>query len=177
MTIHTDHPFAMPSGDRDPLRRLRARLGGAVTLWTAGVGDGAREKAGLTVTSLMVGGGEPGVVVALLDDQSDLYEMLVRSGTAVVSWLRPADRDLAEAFAGLAPAPGGLFRLGEWEATTWGPRLTTSPTWAGVRLHGEPVEAGWSMLVTATVEHVQVADTGGADDALLTHLRGEYGEG
>ena len=49
------HPFADP--EPDPVRRLRGRLGGAVTLWTAG--DGAT-RAGLTVTSLMVAGGEPG---------------------------------------------------------------------------------------------------------------------
>ena len=38
VTIHTEHPFLDPDGD--PVRRLRGRLGGAVTLWTSG--DGAR---------------------------------------------------------------------------------------------------------------------------------------
>ena len=50
MTIHTTHPFADP--DPDPVRRLRGRLGGAVTLWTS---SGAAGDAGLTITSLMVG--------------------------------------------------------------------------------------------------------------------------
>ena len=36
MTIHTTHPFLEPEGDRDPVRRLRGRLGGTVSLWTAG---------------------------------------------------------------------------------------------------------------------------------------------
>ena len=40
MTIHDGHPFATPESERDPVRRLRGRLGGAVSLWTAGVGTG-----------------------------------------------------------------------------------------------------------------------------------------
>ena len=41
MTIHAEHPFLEPEGSRDPARRFRGRLGGAVTLWTVGgVGDG-----------------------------------------------------------------------------------------------------------------------------------------
>ena len=43
VTIHTTHPFADP--DARPARRLRGRLGGAVTLWTAGAGA---DRAGLT---------------------------------------------------------------------------------------------------------------------------------
>ena len=39
MTIHTEHPFLDP--EPDPVRRLRGRLGGAVTLWTAGDADAA----------------------------------------------------------------------------------------------------------------------------------------
>ena len=33
MTIHSGHPFPTPD---DPVRRLRGRLGGTVSLWTAG---------------------------------------------------------------------------------------------------------------------------------------------
>ena len=32
VTIHSEHPFADPEPERDPVRRLRGRLGGAVTL-------------------------------------------------------------------------------------------------------------------------------------------------
>ena len=64
MTIHSSHPFLDPEGDRDPVRRLRGRLGGTVSLWTAG---GPDERAGLTVSSWLVAGGEPGRVLALLD--------------------------------------------------------------------------------------------------------------
>jgi len=51
--IHTDHPFRDPVPD--PVRRLRGRLTGAVTLWVSQ--DGPRP-VGLTVSSLMVAAGE-----------------------------------------------------------------------------------------------------------------------
>ena len=57
VTIHSEHPFLEPESDRDPVRRLRGRLGGAVTLWTVGrrgrpgradrvLADGRRRRAG-----------------------------------------------------------------------------------------------------------------------------------
>ena len=75
VTIHTDHPFA--DAEPDPVRRFRGRLGGAVTLWTAGSGD---DRAGLTVTSLMVANGEEPRLLALLDPDSDLLAELRRLG-------------------------------------------------------------------------------------------------
>ena len=44
MTIHSGHPFADP--EPDPVRRLRGRLGGAVTLWTTGDGRDPRRADG-----------------------------------------------------------------------------------------------------------------------------------
>ena len=164
MTIHTDHPFA--DANPDPARRFRGRVGGAVTLWTAG-DDAAR--AGLTVTSLMVALGPEAEVLALLDPDSDLLEVVREAGTAVVQLLSWPDRQLAEAFAGTAPAPGGPFRQAAFVATEWGPRLATSQTWAGVRLSGER-EVGWSVEVAATIEHVEI----GEDDEPLLHRRGRF---
>jgi len=164
VTIHADHPFLDP--DPDPARRLRGRLGGAVTLWTSGEAD---TRAGLTVSSLMVAAGEPASVLALLDPDADLTDRLHETGTAVVHLLQWRDRPLADAFAGVTPAPGGAFRLGGWEQTEWGPRLTTAGSWAGVRL-GEVREVGWSSLVTCTIDSVSLGD----DDAPLVHRRGRY---
>lgn len=168
MTIHSEHPFLPPDDGRDPVRRLRARIGATVSLWTAGQGI---ERAGLTVSSYLVAGGDPGRVVALLHPDSDLLERLEETGVAVVSILEWRHRDLADAFAGLMPAPGGPFRLAEWVETTWGPRLASADTWAGVRL--DPVsrhDVGWSVLVEATIEHVEVGEAAHP----LVHRRGRY---
>lgn len=162
MTIHSTNPFAQAP---DQARRLRGRLGGAVTLWTAGASD---DRAGLTVSSVMVGLGEPARVLALLDPDADLTERLVAEETAVVHLLSAGDEDVAEAFAGTAPAPGGPFRLREWEQTSHGPALADRSQIL-VRLEStRPV--GWSVLVDAVIESVSLLPR---DDA-LEHRRGRY---
>lgn len=164
MTIHSTHPFA--DSEPDEVRRFRGRLGGAVTLWTAGSAD---ERAGLTVTSLMLAHGDPPRILALLDPDSDLAASLEGEGVVVVQLLSWADRGLAEAFAGTAPAPGGPFRQSEFVDTDWGPRLASATTWAGLRLESSS-DVGWSRLVTCTIEHVVV----GAEADPLGHRRGRY---
>ena len=166
MTIHSEHPFQEP--ERDRVRQLRGRLGGAVTLWTSGLGDGPLDRAGLTVTSVLVANGEPPRLVALLDPDSDLAEKLADTRCAVVAMLTWEDRALADAFAGTAPAPGGAFRLGDFVESAWGPRLAGASTWAGVRLEST-IEVGWSSLVTCVVEELEVGD-----DEPLVHRRGRY---
>lgn len=164
MTIHSTHPFAQD--DPDPARRFRARAVGAVTLWTSGAGD---ERAGLTVTSLMVALGPEACVLALLDPDSDLLDVLRASGRGVVQVLSWPDRQLAEAFAGTAPAPGGPFRQAEFVASAHGPRLASATTWAEVRMVDER-EVGWSVEVRAVIEQVGIGEL---DDPLL-HRRGRF---
>ena len=161
MTIHSDHPFATPPEHRDAARRLRGRLASTVTLWLAGQGPG---RAGLTVTSMMVALGEPARVVGLVDPDSDLAHAL--RDTLTVTVLQPGEHGLADAFAGLAPAPGGLFRDG-FEDTDWGPVLP-GHTWAGIRLESTR-EVGWSREVVGVVEHVHLTDA-----PALVHVRGRY---
>lgn len=160
MTIHSSHPFATPPDD---VRRFRGRLGGAVTLWTA---DGP---AGLTVTSVLVSLGPVGRVLGLLDPDSDLALALSDSRRAVVQLLSWSDRALADAFAGVAPAPGGPFAQASWVSTSHGPRLASASTWALVSLEST-AEVGWSVLATCTIESVTV----GSDDEPLLHRRGRY---
>ena len=164
MTIHASHPFA--DAEPDPVRRFRGRVGNAVSLWTAG---DAADRAGLTVTSFLVAAGEPPRVLGLLDPDAALTETLVATGRGVVALLAWEHRDLAEMFAGTAPAPGGMFRQAVFEQTGWGPRLTSASTWAGLRVESS-VQVGWSRLVTTIVEHVQV----GEDEEPLRHRRGRY---
>lgn len=164
MTIHDTHPFADP--DPDPVRRFRGRLGGVVSLWTAG--DEAT-RAGLTVSSFMLAAGKPARLLALIDPDSDLREEVERTRRAVVALLQWPDRDLAEVFAGSAPAPGGMFRAAAFVATPWGPRPERATTWAGVVLESVH-DVGWSALLTCAVEHVEV----GEDPQPLVHRRGRY---
>jgi flavin reductase (DIM6/NTAB) family NADH-FMN oxidoreductase RutF len=164
VTIHSEHPFRDPSSD--PVRQLRARLGGAVTLWTAGAGA---SRAGLTVSSVMVAGGEPGRVLGLLDPDSDLRSAIGATGRGVVHLLQWQHRQLAEAFAGQLPAPGGPFTLGEWEGTSHGPRLLSASSWALVEVESVTV-VGWSDLVVARLETAVI----GVDEAPLEHRRGRY---
>lgn len=164
MTIHSGHPFADPAPD--PVRRLRGRVTGSVSLWTAGSGE---ERAGLTVSSFMVAGGEPGRLLALLDPDADLTLALEESRRVVVQLLSWRHRDLAEAFAGTAPAPGGAFRTGSFEQTPFGPRLSDASTWVHASFE-DTRDVGWSRLVTCTVDGLEVGD----DDEPLVHRRGRF---
>ncbi len=173
MSIHAEHPFLDPEPERDPVRRLRGRIGGAVTLWTTGTGP---RRSGLTVSSMLVAAGEPSRVLGLVDPDSDLATGVADTGTAVVALLQWEHRDLADAFAGVAPAPGGVFRLGTWTQTEWGPLLDGASAWAGIRLApGEPGgqvgrEVGWSLLLDGAVQHVEILGEG----TPLVHRRGRY---
>lgn len=162
MTIHSEHPFAEPP---DPVRRFRGRLGGAVSLWTAGAGA---ERVGLTVSSLMLANGDPARLLGLLDPDADLTEGLLATGRGVVQLLTWADRDLAEGFAGTGPAPGGVFRQGVWEQTTHGPALAGRTR--ALIVVDSAVEQGWSTLVTGRIESMEILE----DHDPLEHRRGRY---
>lgn len=163
MTIHSRHPFADLSPD--PGRQFRGRLGGRVSLWTAGEG---RNRVGLTVTSLLAVGGTPWRLVAALDPDAEFTDALVEGGRAVVTLLQAGHLKLAEAFGG-GPAPGGPFVIGEWLDTQWGPRTADAGTWAGVVFEDARV-VGWSLLATCALAHVEIAP----DDLPLAHHRGRY---
>lgn len=168
MTISGEHPFLPPESDRSPVRRLRGRLPSPVTVWTAGAAD---DRAGLTVSSLLVADGQPGFVAGVLDPLSELWDALRASGSAVVNLLGWQHRQLADAFGYVAPAPGGPFRLADWTETEWGPALTGSAGWAGCRLSDRSgVELGWGLLVRLEVVHVEL----GEDQPPLIHRRGRY---
>jgi flavin reductase (DIM6/NTAB) family NADH-FMN oxidoreductase RutF len=166
VTIHSDNPFLEPESERDPARRLRGRLGGTVTLWTCGSGAA---RAGLTVSSLMIAQGAPAHALCLVDPESDFASAVQSARTAVVQLLEWQHRDLAEAFAGLAPAPGGVFGLGAWTESDWGPVLGGASAWAGLRFV-EVRDVGWSLLVDTTIEHIEI----GEESRPLVHRRGRY---
>jgi len=135
-----------------------------VTVWTSGTGVG---RAGLTVSSLLVANGEPGLILGVIDPDSDWWASSPKS--AAVNVLGQGHRFLAEAFAGTAPAPGGPFTLGSWTDSEWGPVLGDSSGWIGIRMLADPRPAGWGLLVEGVVERVEI----GESDALI-HVRGRY---
>jgi 3-hydroxy-9,10-secoandrosta-1,3,5(10)-triene-9,17-dione monooxygenase reductase component len=179
--IHNTDPFATPEHARSPVRRLRGRLPAAVTLWTAT--DSAGEPAGLTVSSTLVVDGQPGRLLGLLDVESELWAAASAAGRFAVAALGPAQRQLADRFAGVLPAPGGLFRGYEWIDTAYGPVPAgggsgpggTAPAsggaWAGCRLDGSR-PFGWGLLVEATIERIEL----GEDAPPLVYYRGRYRE-
>lgn len=166
MTIHSTHPFAEPPEQRDQARRLRGRLGGAVSLWTTGVGRG---REGLTVSSLMLANGEPARLLGLLDPDSGLAEALEQGVRVVVQLLEWRHRDLAEMFAGTAPAPGGPFAQADFVDTDWGPRLADAATWVGAEVESRR-EVGWSSEVSLVIRHLEVGD----EEHPLQHRRGRW---
>jgi flavin reductase (DIM6/NTAB) family NADH-FMN oxidoreductase RutF len=165
VTIHSDHPFVPAEGDRDQLRRVRGRMPAPVTVWASGEGS---QRRGLTVSSLLLAAGEPDRVLGLIDPDSEFWES--EPSTWTVNVLGAEHRFLADAFAGTAPAPGGPFTLGDWTDSEWGPVLTGTAGWIGVRGdESEPRQVGWGLLVEGVVESATV----GTADALV-HLRGRY---
>jgi flavin reductase (DIM6/NTAB) family NADH-FMN oxidoreductase RutF len=152
--IHTEHPFAEAEAERAPVRRLRGRLASPVTLWTAASGD---ERAGLTVSSVLVV--EPDAVLGVLADENDLTDLLEESGRFAVAVLDHSHRALADAFAFVAPAPGGPFGGHEWRATEWGPVLASAAVWAGCSVRGTR-DVGYGRLVEGAIEHVEIAAGG-----------------
>jgi hypothetical protein len=61
--------------------------------------------------------------------------------------------------------------MADWDETEWGPKLRDVSTWAGVRLGDDATSTvGWSILVDAVIEHVDIGD----ETAPLVHRRGRY---
>jgi flavin reductase (DIM6/NTAB) family NADH-FMN oxidoreductase RutF len=170
VSIHSDrNPFLPPESERSPVRRLRGRLPSPVSLWTSAH---AGKRAGLTVSSVLIADGDPGLVIGLIDPQSDLWDVLRAEGAAVVALLGEPHRRLADAFGYVAPAPGGPFRLIDWADTKWGPAPAGVGAWAGGTLVDEnPPAAGWALQVQLHIEHVELD----LDDVpALVHRRGRY---
>ena len=172
VTIHATDPFATPEDERSPVRRLRARLPAAVTLWTARDPDG--RPVGLTVSSTLVVDGDPGRVLGVLDEESALWEAVQATGQFAIAPLGERDRQLADQFGGLMPAPGGPFATGDWRETQFGPVPGSVSGWAGCTLE-QARPMGWGLLIEATVAHVDIDVSYGGTP--LIHYRGRYRAG
>ena len=115
MTIHASDPFATPEGERSQVRRLRGRLPAPVTLWTAGA---ERERVGLTVSSVLIADGDPGRLLGIVDEESDLWPVLERTGRFAVVLLDADERRMADVLAVINRLPArerDVVALVVWE--------------------------------------------------------------
>jgi hypothetical protein len=85
-----------------------------------------------------------------------------------VTALATGDRQLADRFAGLMPAAGGLFAQDDWRETEFGPLPPDPRPWAGCRLTATR-PAGWAVLVEGELQNVELAEV-----TPLIHYRGRY---
>jgi flavin reductase (DIM6/NTAB) family NADH-FMN oxidoreductase RutF len=162
VSIHTEHPFATPDDAKSVVRRLRGRLPAPVTIIATG---SERSRVGLTVSSALIV--EPQHLVFVVNELTDLADRLTSGTPLAVSILEAGDSRYSEVFAGLAPAPGGMFTVGTWEQSQWGPRLQ-GHSWCGATV-AEIRALGWSHVVTATIETIELTE---ADAAI--HARGAW---
>jgi 3-hydroxy-9,10-secoandrosta-1,3,5(10)-triene-9,17-dione monooxygenase reductase component len=164
--VHRTDPFVTRPEVREPARRLRGRLVAGVSIWTAGR---EQDRAGLTVSSMVVAEGAPSLLLGLMNDTSDLWERIGESGAFVVHILGRRDRIAAETFAGLRPSPGGLFAGMDVADTEWGPVLAAFPDRVYCRFL-EASQAGYQQLVRGEIEKIELSDL---TDPLV-YFRGRY---
>lgn len=164
--IHGDNPFTASPDQRDPVRRFRGRLTAPVAIVTSGTGDA---RTGLTVSSLMVIEGEPGLVQMVVGPTSDLWHVAEESKAFVIHVCREDDRDLAQVFAGLRPNPGGVFAGLDIVESEHGPVIARLANRAFCSFV-EKQEMGYSGLVTGEIETVEAASI---TDPLV-YFRGGY---
>lgn len=165
MSIHSEDPFEVPVEQRDPVRRLRGRLTAPVTILTAG----EDRPAGLTVSSVLIVEGEPPRAAALVGAGADLVDVVEGTRKFLIHVLAHGSERTAEVFAGLRPAPGGMFRAVETETTGWGPLISGVEDWAGCRLE-ELRPLGDQLLMVGRIEELSVGDL--VDP--LVYFRGAY---
>ncbi|MGF7235684.1 MAG: flavin reductase family protein, partial [Frankia sp.] len=160
--IHSGHPFATPVDDRAAVRQARGRLVSPVTLWTAGPVTPGGRPAGLTVSSVLVV--EPDALIGVISDENDLADLVAETGRFVVTVLDHSHRALADAFAFVAPAPGGPFAGHEWQPTAWGPVLRSAVTWIACEVRSAR-DVGYGRLIEAAIAHVELGAADGANGA------------
>lgn len=137
-----------------------------VTVFTAG---GAGDEAGLTVSSVLVIEGDVPLVAGVVGAGADVVDAASTSGAFVVHVLTEADRATADVFAGIRPAPGGMFAGRPTTVTPWGPRLDDVGDWLGCSLRSiDPI--GDQLLVTGRVEGLELSDL----TTPLAYFRGSY---
>ncbi|HTW09249.1 MAG TPA: flavin reductase [Acidimicrobiales bacterium] len=157
--LHYGDPWAGPPEARDPLRRLRGHLVMPVTVWLAPTPATGEDLVGLTVSSVLMSAGEPAMLAGVIAPTSELADAVATGpGRFVVHVLGSQHRRLALHFAGVTPAPSEMLAH---RTSLHGPLLDIVADRALCRTAS--VKAfGWSLLVEAQVEAVEVGRAGEA---------------
>lgn len=163
VTLRVADPFETPAADRRIDRRLRARLVGPVTVWTAGTGT---NRAGLTVSAVLVAEGDPAVLVGFIDPLSDLYDMVLERGRFLVHVLGTGDQRLAGMFAGSYPADP--FAEVVTVEGIFGPVISGTRHLVGCELLGAE-DVGFQALVRGRIESIELLGS-----SPLVRYRGQY---
>lgn len=152
-SLRYGNPWVAPPHERDPLRRWRGHLVLPVTVWLA-AGEAGEVPVGLTVSSLVVGQGDPPVLAGLISPSTELADALVTPGVQfVVHVVGSGQRRLAQHFSGELPAPPELLAT---RPSAHGPVLEALGDRIFCRLTSSK-PFGWSLLVEAEVTEVEVA--------------------
>jgi 3-hydroxy-9,10-secoandrosta-1,3,5(10)-triene-9,17-dione monooxygenase reductase component len=163
VTLSSEDPFATPPAERRIDRRLRARLVAPVTVWTAGA---APQRAGLTVSSMLVAEGDPAVVLGLVDPLSGLYDVLSERRRFVVHVLDAGDQRLAGMFAGTYPVdPFEEVVVIDGE---FGPVISGARHIITCELLGT-TDVGFQALALANIVAISLSDS-----SPLVRYRGQY---
>jgi flavin reductase (DIM6/NTAB) family NADH-FMN oxidoreductase RutF len=163
-----DNPFAVPAELKDRARQLRGRLAAPVTVWTSAFSDG--RPVGITMSSVLVGEGEPPVVLGLIGTLTDFWEAVTESRRFVVHVLNEDQRRVADEFAGRYTQVTFTEGWSTADPSEWGPVLTHAATRAYCRLGGF-MESGYFLLVRGDIERIEVEDR---PPPPLVHYRGGY---
>jgi len=137
-----------------------------VTIITAG---DDQTRAGLTVSSLFAIDGTPPLLYAAVGPNSDLFDVVQKTGKFVTHICRQGQDGIAEVFAGLRPSPGGMFACAEWERSDWGPTLSAMPDRVFCTLQSLD-EVGWSGILIGSIDETSHTDL----VEPLVHFRGSY---
>jgi flavin reductase (DIM6/NTAB) family NADH-FMN oxidoreductase RutF len=136
-----------------------------VTVFTAGAGA---ERAGLTVSSVLVSPGEPPELVAIIDPLSDLHRLAEESGRLLVHVLRVGEEKTASFFAGLYPVDP-FAELGHSD-TAYGPRLDGAGVVVAARFSSSQ-PAGFENLLRAEIDSIELPP---GSESPLSWYRGRY---
>jgi 3-hydroxy-9,10-secoandrosta-1,3,5(10)-triene-9,17-dione monooxygenase reductase component len=159
-------PFELPLEERDRIRRLRGRFPMPVTIWTAQGDEGRPE--GITVSSVLIGEGDPPWVFGLIAPDSSFWDAVRVSKRFVIHVLDKTQERMADQFA--LRYPGDPFEGLSVVRSDHGPVLRDVATRLAVTLVGF-IEGGYSLLIRGSIDEVELDPK---PVQPLIHYRGRY---